>query len=80
MDPNVALLLIKVLDGVLFAIQHAPRLIDRWRGHLGLVKLMIAENRGPTEAEQLTVDADYDRLSNRLQAIVDADERVRPAS
>jgi len=57
----------------MFAIEHAPAMMAKWRGHLGLIRTLINEQRDPTDAEWQTVDATAQDQTNALRAVVDAD-------
>ncbi len=73
MTGGTVLLLLKIFDGFMFAVEHAPALMAKWRGHLALIKTLIAENRDPTVAEWATVDATAKEQTDALRAVVDAD-------
>lgn len=73
MTQATVLLLLKVFDGALFAIEHAPALLAKWRGHIGLIKTLIKEQRDPTDAEWAAVDATAQDQTDALRAVVDAD-------
>jgi len=74
MTGATVLLLLKVLDGFMFAVENAPKLVAAWRGHLALIKTLIAENRDPTDAEEAAVQATATRQTDVLRAVVEADE------
>lgn len=67
------LLLVKIIDGAMFAIEHAPKMISAWRSHLGLVRTLIHEQREPTDAEWASVDETAKAQTDALRAVVDAD-------
>ena len=71
---STLLLIVKIVDGLAFAVEHAPAMISKWRGHLALVKKIIGENRDPTAEEWATVDATAKEQTDVLRAVVDADE------
>ena len=78
MGPQAFLLLVKVLDGALFAIEHAPKLLAAWRGHLKLIRTLITEQREPTPAEWQAVDDTAAAQAASLRAVVEADENATP--
>ena len=73
MTQATVLLLLKVIDGALFAMEHAPALLAKWRGHIGLIKTLIKENRDPTDAEWQTVDDTAKDQTDALRAVVESD-------
>ncbi len=73
MTPSTVLLLLKIFDGFMFAVEHAPALMAKWRGHLALIKTLIAEKRDPTDAEWQTVEDTANAQTDALRAVVDAD-------
>jgi len=73
MTNATALLLLKIFDGVLFAIENAPRLVAKWRGHIGLIKKLISEGRDPTTAEWDSVEATAKDQTDALRAVVESD-------
>lgn len=73
MTNATALLLLKIFDGVMFAVEHAPALIAKWRGHIALIKTMIREQRDPTAQEEATVAATAQEQTDALRAVVEAD-------
>lgn len=74
MGPQAFLLLVKVIDGALFAIEHAPKLLAAWRGHLALIRTLINEQREPTPEEWAGVDATASKQAAILRAVVEGDE------
>ena len=70
------LLLVKILDGFMFAVENAPKLVAAWRGHLVLIRTLISEQRDPTDAEEAAVEATAQRQTNALRAVVDADAQA----
>lgn len=73
MGPETLLLLVKIVDGIAFAVEHAPAMIGKWRGHLTLVRTLIHENRAPTPAEWDAVDQTAKDQTDALRAVVEAD-------
>ena len=73
MTQATVLLLLKVFDGFMFAVEHAPALIAKWRGHIGLIKTLINEQRDPTDAEWQTVEDTAKSQTDALRAVVEAD-------
>lgn len=73
MTQATVLLLLKVIDGAMFAIEHAPALLSKWRGHIASIRKMIEENRDPTDAEWAEVDATAKSQTDALRAVVDSD-------
>ncbi|NIT36969.1 MAG: hypothetical protein GTN49_10810 [candidate division Zixibacteria bacterium] len=73
MTQATVLLLLKVIDGALFAMEHAPALMAKWRGHISKIKKMIEENRDPTPEEWAEVDATAQSQTDALRAVVDQD-------
>lgn len=73
MTQATVLLLLKIFDGAMFAIEHAPALLSKWRGHLTLIRTLINEQRDPTDAEWSSVDATAKDQTDALRAVVDAD-------
>ena len=71
---STLLLIVKIVDGLAFAVEHAPAMISKWRGHLATVKKIIGENRDPTAEEWAKVDATAKEQTDVLRAVVDADE------
>lgn len=67
------LLLVKIIDGAMFAIEHAPKMMSAWRAHLGLVRALIHEQREPTDAEWQAVDATAKEQTDVLRKVVEAD-------
>jgi hypothetical protein len=74
MGPQAFLLLVKVIDGALFAMEHAPKMLAAWRGHLGLIRTLINEDREPTPAEWQSVDDTAQAQADALRAVVEGDE------
>lgn len=74
MGPQTFLLLVKVIDGALFAIEHAPKLLAAWRKHLALIRTLIHEQREPTSDEWASVDETASKQAAALRAVVEADE------
>ena len=73
MSGATLLLLVKIIDGIAFAVEHAPAMISAWRSHLGLIRTLIHEQREPTDAEWAKVDATAKEQTSVLRAVVDAD-------
>lgn len=73
MTPSTVLLLLKIFDGFMFAVEHAPALIAKWRSHLALIKKLIAEKRDPTDAEWQAVADTATEQTDALRAVVEAD-------
>lgn len=73
MTPSTVLLLLKIFDGFMFAVEHAPALLAKWRGHLALIKKLIAENRDPSDAEWQAVADTGKAQTDALRAVVEAD-------
>ena len=71
---STLLLLVKIVDGLAFAVEHAPGMIAAWRGHLATVRKIIAENRDPTAEEWQTVEDTAKAQTDALRAVVEADE------
>ena len=73
MTQATVLLLLKVIDGALFAMEHAPALMAAWRGHIAKIKKMIEENRDPTAEEWAEVDQTANEQTDALRAVVEGD-------
>ena len=73
MTQATVLLLLKVIDGALFAMEHAPALMAAWRGHISKIKKMIEENRDPTAEEWAEVDQTANEQTDALRAVVEGD-------
>jgi len=73
MTGGTLLLLVKIIDGIAFAVEHAPAMIAKWRGHLALIRTLINEQRDPTDAEWAEVDATASAQTDALRAVVEAD-------
>ena len=73
MTAGTLLLLVKIIDGAMFAVEHAPAMIAKWRSHLGLVRALIHEQREATDAEWQAVDDTAKEQTNVLRAVVEAD-------
>lgn len=77
MNPAIFLFGIKILDLTLLAIQHAPELLAGLRDDLGLIPVMVRENRTPSPTEWAALDAKTATLSLRLQAVAAADRAAQ---
>ena len=74
MTQATVLLLLKVIDGALFAMEHAPALMAAWRGHIAKIKKMIEENRDPTAEEWQAVDDTANEQTDALPELTLEDE------
>lgn len=73
MNAGTLLLLVKVIDGIAFAVEHAPAMISKWRSHLGLIRTLIHEKREATDAEWQTVEDTAKEQTDVLRKVVEAD-------
>ena len=73
MDPLTLAFLIKIIDGIAFAAQYAPAMLDKIRAELGPLQEMIDDGRPPTAAELARLDAKTAGLTARLEAVAEAD-------
>ena len=74
MSPILASILLKVIDGVIFAIENAPEAATKWTAHLRSIRTMIAEGRDPTVAETAAADGEAKAQEDALQSAVDRNE------
>lgn len=72
MDPTVALLIIKVLDLIASGLELAPELAARKDRYLTMIRAMIEEDRGPTDAEWDELLAESDSITDQIRRIRDA--------
>ena len=73
MDPLTATLLLKIIDGIAFAAQYAPAMLNSIRAELTPLQAMIAEGRPPTDVEWARVTAKTDALTARLVTVAAED-------
>ncbi len=65
MDPAIALLMLKLIDLVAAGLELAPELVARKAQYIAKIEAMLAEDRGPNDAEM-------DELIAESKAITDA--------
>jgi len=68
MNPQVALLVLKVLDIVIAGVRLAPEIRRKKELYITQIELMIREDRGPTDAEMDALLAEGDVLTEALIA------------
>lgn len=75
MDPLLSTILLKVISGVIFAINNAPETMSAWAEHLKVMRQLLREKRSPSAAEILAVNHTASEQTKALQAVVDGDKR-----
>lgn len=68
MDPQTALLFLRLLDLVAAAVELAPDLLARKEAYVAQIEVMIREGRGPTDAEMDALLAEGDDITTAIRA------------
>ncbi|MEE8551588.1 MAG: hypothetical protein V3T08_10085 [Gemmatimonadota bacterium] len=68
MSPEVALLVIKLLDVVAAGVRLAPDILRRKDEYVRQIEAMIREDRGPTNAELNALLRESDQLTQAIKA------------
>jgi hypothetical protein len=70
MNPKTLLLIVQALDMLVSGIATGAALRERARAHIALIRGMVAENRGPTDAEFDALFAESEALTRELEAAI----------
>lgn len=68
MNPQTALLLMKVLGLVIAGVKMSREVRERYERYSAKVQQMIEEDRGPTEEEMAELLSESDDLTARIEA------------
>lgn len=66
MSPGTLLLLVDLIDLARLAATQGVETAQRFEAHRDRVRIMIAENREPSEAEQMSLSDEIAALRRRL--------------
>ena len=66
MSPEVALLIVRILDLLAFGLRHAPEMVAEVRTLNAKVREMVEQNRDPSPEEWADLEARLERASAAL--------------
>lgn len=72
MDPAIALLIVKLVDLIAAGLELAPELIARKNEMVRKIETMIAEGRGPSDAEMDELLAESDAVTAEIRKTLES--------